>query len=82
MPAGKSNQHEQVRIGDSDQLESQPLTWDGEPLYSPDTIREALFDGKPFEQIRGQLSIDAATECDGRCGYLFPHKRGDCGGAS
>jgi hypothetical protein len=47
----------QLRISDSGDIEAQPLTWDGEPLYSPATVREGLFDAMPFEQIPGQLSI-------------------------
>ena len=59
---------DQLRISDSGTIESQPVTWDGEPLYSPDTVREAsrLFDGKAFEQIRGQLAIEAGRADDGR----------------
>ena len=58
MSAGQSNR--QVRIGDNGELAEQPVTWDGEPLFSPATIREGLFDAKPFEQIPGQLSIEGA----------------------
>lgn len=38
----------------------QPVTWDGEPLYSQATVREGLFDAAPFEQMRGQLDIAQA----------------------
>lgn len=34
----------------------QPLTWDGEPLYCPDTVREGLFDAAAFEQMPGQTA--------------------------
>ena len=50
---------EQTRISESGAIESQPLTWDGEPLYCAETVREGLFDPKPFEHIPGQLAIDA-----------------------
>ena len=53
---------DQLRISDDGSIESQPLTWDGEPLYSPTTVREGLFDAKPFEQIPGQLSIGEASD--------------------
>jgi hypothetical protein len=51
----------QIRIGAGGQLESQPLTWDGEPLYSRDTIAEGLplFPAVAFEQIPGQLAMDS-----------------------
>jgi hypothetical protein len=51
----------QIRIGDGGQLESQPLTWDGEPRYSRDTIAEGLplFPAAAFEQIPGQLAMDS-----------------------
>jgi hypothetical protein len=60
MSAGKSNR--QVRIGDSGELEEQPVTWDGEPMHSAATIPEGLFDATPFEQIPGQLSIEGSND--------------------
>ena len=53
---------DQLRISDSGDIEAQPLAWDGEPLYSPDTVREALLDAKPFGQIPGQLSIGEPSD--------------------
>ena len=50
---------EQTRISGSGAIESQPLTWDREPLYCAETVREGLFDPEPFGQIAGQLAIDA-----------------------
>ena len=51
---------DQLRIGDG--IEAQPLTWDGEPLYCPETIREQLFDPAAFEQIPGQLAMPEPSE--------------------
>jgi hypothetical protein len=48
---------EQTYISESGGLESQPLTWDHEPLYSPETVREGLFDAAAFKQVRGQLAL-------------------------
>jgi hypothetical protein len=66
MSVPESNGHTvrtaaQIRISDSGQFESQPLTWDGEPLYSRDTIAEGLplFPVAAFEQIPGQLALDS-----------------------
>ena len=36
-----------------------PVTWDGEPVYSADTVREGLFDASAFEQMPGQLAMGA-----------------------
>jgi hypothetical protein len=49
-----------IRISDSGELEevAQPLTWDGEPLYSPATVAEGLFDATAFEQLPGQTAIE------------------------
>ena len=46
--------NDQIRISDNGGLEvsSGPLTWDGEPLYSPDTVRERLFAVEAFEQMQ------------------------------
>ena len=50
----------------TDQLDingnSVPLTWDGEPVYSPETVREGLFDREAFIQLRGQTSY-ILTRC-------------------
>lgn len=48
----------QIRISESGDLESEPLTWDGEPMFSPDTIREGLFSLDAFTQLAGQISMD------------------------
>ena len=58
MSVAKSTSSEQIRISDTGELETQPVTWDGEPMFSPDTVREGLFSVEPFEQIRGQLAIE------------------------
>ena len=39
-----------------------PLTWDGEPVYSPETVREGLFDREAFIQLRGQTAFETDTE--------------------
>ena len=45
--------------------EGQPRTWDGEPLYSPETVQEGLFAREPFEQMPGQLAMSSdAPEID------------------
>jgi hypothetical protein len=51
---------DQMRIAQDGSLEPdpQPLTWDGEPMFSPSTIREGLFSVNAFEQLPGQLAID------------------------
>jgi hypothetical protein len=59
------SEHEQTRIGADGRIESQPLTWDREPLYAPETVREGLFDPAAFEQIPGQLAIEDGKH-DGR----------------
>ena len=43
---------------------AQPLTWDGEPLWSPSTVAETLFAREAFAQMRGQiaLEVDDASE--------------------
>ena len=57
------SEHEQTRIGDDGRIESQPITWDGEPVYSAETVREwaaagmPLFDPAAFEQIPGQMAM-------------------------
>ena len=35
-----------------------PLTWDGEPVYHPETVQEGLFDPAAFEQMAGQTALD------------------------
>lgn len=55
-----------MRIADDGSLEPDPgpLTWDGEPVYCEDTVREAraanvpLFDPAAFEQLAGQLALE------------------------
>ena len=39
-----------------------PLTWDGEPLYCADTVRETLFAREAFTQLRGQTSMGVETD--------------------
>lgn len=39
-----------------------PVTWDGEPLYSPETVAEGLFDPEAFEQMPGQLAFDDRSD--------------------
>ena len=50
----------------TDQLDiygnAQPTTWDGEPVYSPATVAEGLFDPSAFEQMPGQLPFEDATD--------------------
>jgi hypothetical protein len=48
----------QTRISDTGEIELGPLTWDGEPLWSPSTVAEGLFDADAFEQLPGQLAIE------------------------
>ena len=48
---------DQIRIGDNGELESVPVTWDGEPLYSPTTVQEGLFASEAFKQMPGQTSM-------------------------
>jgi len=48
---------DQLYIGDDGQIQSQPLTWDGEPVYSPSTIAEGLFPSEAFTQQRGQTGM-------------------------
>ncbi len=56
------SEHEQTRIGNDGRIESQPVTWDGEPLYAPETVREGLFDPAAYEQIPGQLAMPEPGE--------------------
>jgi hypothetical protein len=69
---------DQLYIADSGDIESQPVTWDGEPLYSPATIAEGLFDPSAFEQMPGQTAIDwtdslrRSTDSIGRGSYEAP----------
>jgi hypothetical protein len=55
MSAGKT-------IGQQQRIDAdpQPVTWDGEPVWSPDTIREqpGLFSPEAFEQMPGQLALE------------------------
>ena len=48
----------------------QPVTWDGEPLYSPSTVAEGLFDPAAFEQMPGQTSMDAQCICGGHATWI------------
>jgi hypothetical protein len=60
MPVGKDNARldVQTRIGETGLIEDCPLTWDGEPLYSVETVQEGLFAGDAFQQMPGQLAIE------------------------
>lgn len=50
---------DQTRIADDGSIELVgPLTWDGEPLYCPETVKERLFTLEAFEQMPGQLAIE------------------------
>lgn len=49
---------DQLAINENGQIVAQPMTWDGEPLYSPSTIREGLFPVEAFEQMRGQTALE------------------------
>src|SRR5215475_8303348 len=62
MPNSNDNDH--VRISDSGELElaGGPRTWDGEPIYCADTVREGLFDASAFAQMPGQMSIEVRPE--------------------
>lgn len=48
---------EQARIDDQG-----ALTWDGEPMFCPDTVAEyrqaGLFEASAFKQMRGQTAIE------------------------
>jgi hypothetical protein len=50
----------QLRINDRGELE--PVTWDGEPLYCLETVREMtaaeLFDASAFERLPGQMALE------------------------
>lgn len=58
---------EQTRIGEP----AEPITWDGEPLFSPSTVAErraqnvGLFSSEAFEQLPGQMSMPADDEIIG-----------------
>lgn len=56
----------QTRIADDGSIETVPVTWDGEPLYSVETVEEfsgKLFAPEPFQQMRGQTSLATEAEC-------------------
>lgn len=60
---------DQLNITDTGEIGSQPLTWDGEPLYSQSTVQEGLFKADAFEQFRGQTAMDtdAPPVIEGAC---------------
>ena len=68
---------DQLRISDTGSIESQPLTWDGEPLYSEATVRETphLFAPEAFEQMKGQRALDFD---EGAEGENAAHELGEC----
>ena len=53
---------DQLYISDSGDIDEQPMTWDGEPMYSPDTVKERLFAVEAFEQLRGQTTLEVDYE--------------------
>lgn len=55
---------DQLYIAPDGSLQPEPRTWDGEPLYSPSTVQEGLFDPFAFEQISGQMEIVPACRAD------------------
>ena len=67
---------DQLRISDSGDIEVQPLTWDGEPLWSQSTIKETphLFTPEAFEQIEGQTALETDAPTCKKCGApaVFP----------
>ena len=75
----------QVRIGDDGELElAQPVTWDGEPVYCRETVQEGLFDRSAFEQIRGQMALEAPANgercyCPDDCNCRKPWRANYCG---
>jgi hypothetical protein len=56
-----------------------PVSWDGEPLYCADTVREGLFDADAFTQMRGQLSMGDRCHCPDDCGCRKPWRTNYCG---
>lgn len=57
--------HKQYVMNGRGELElEQPRTWDGEPIYSVETVREGLFDPTAFEQLPGQIAFEDGD--DGR----------------
>lgn len=55
----------------------QPRSWDGEPLYCADTVREGLFDPSAFEQMPGQMDIERmmGEAWDGSGGFFENRER-------
>lgn len=49
----------QLAINENGEIVAQPMTWDNEPVYSPSTVREGLFDAEAFEQMPGQMALEA-----------------------
>ena len=45
----------------------QPRTWDGEPLYSPETVQEGLFPREAFDQMRGQMAMEEEAKERSTC---------------
>lgn len=41
-----------------------PRTWDGEPIYSAETVQEGLFDTDAFRQMQGQTSMDVDNSAE------------------
>ena len=61
-----------------------PITWDGEPVYCRETIQEGLFDRSAFEQMRGQMALEAPANgercyCPDDCNCRKPWRANYCG---
>jgi hypothetical protein len=56
------SEQDHYRLSEDGSLElgDAPQTWDGEPLYHPETAR--LFEPKAFEQMAGQTSLEADVD--------------------
>lgn len=53
---------DQLYIQNDGGIGSEPLTWDGEPLYSPASVQEGLFEADAFSQFRGRPALE--TDCE------------------
>lgn len=56
---------DQTYINPDGSIGAQPLTWDGEPMFSPATVAERLFAADAFEQMPGQMALEPACK---KCG--------------
>jgi hypothetical protein len=60
MYANPNNDH-QLIVNTAGELEPDPKgprSWDGEPLYSPETVQE-LFNADAFRQYKGQTAMES-----------------------